>query len=99
VTAFLGIAVESVATAGYGYGGQSSGALIAGVVSGGPAASAGLAAGDLITAINGHNVSSPAAISALVLTKKPGAKITVAYLDQSGTSHTAGVTLGSGPAQ
>jgi S1-C subfamily serine protease len=102
VTAFLGIEVESVATAGYGYGGQSpsaSGALIAGVVSGGPAASAGLAAGDLITAINGHSVSSPAAISALVLAKKPGAKITVAYLDQSGTSHTAGVTLGSGPAQ
>jgi len=101
-TAFLGIEVESVATAGYGYGGQSasaSGALIAGVVSGGPADSAGLAAGDLITAINGRSVSSPAAISAFVLSKKPGAKITVTYLDQSGTSQTASVTLGSGPAQ
>ncbi len=101
-TAFLGIEVESVAGAGYGYRGQGasvSGALIADVVSGGPAASAGLAAGDVITAINGHTVSSPAGISALVLTKKPGAKITVVYLDQSGTSHTASVTLGSGPAQ
>jgi S1-C subfamily serine protease len=101
-TAFLGIEVQSVNAPGYGYGGQGSsvsGALVAGVVSGGPAASAGLAAGDVITAINGHTVSSPSAISALVLTKKPGAKITVTYVDQSGGSHTATVTLGSGPAQ
>src|SRR5712691_6604573 len=92
-TAFLGIEVEYVDAAGYGYGQASaSGALIAGVVSGGPAASAGLAAGDVITAINGHTVSSPAAISALVLTKKPGAKVTVAYVDQSGVSHKASVT-------
>jgi S1-C subfamily serine protease len=99
-TAFLGIEVQSAN--GYGSGGQGSsvsGALVAGVVSGGPAASAGLVAGDVITAINGRTVSSPSAISALVLTKKPGAKITVAYVDQSGASHTATVTLGSGPAQ
>jgi S1-C subfamily serine protease len=100
-TAFLGIEVQSVDAAGYGYGGgaSASGALIAGVVSGGPAASAGLAAGDVITAINGHTVSSPSAVSALVLTKKPGAKVTVAYVDRSGASHTTTVTLGSGPAQ
>jgi S1-C subfamily serine protease len=97
-TAFLGIQVESVDALGYGYR-SAAGALIAGVVSGGPAASAGLAAGDVITAINGHTVSSPSAIPALVLTKKPGAKVSVAYVDQSGTSHTASVTLGSGPAQ
>jgi S1-C subfamily serine protease len=97
-TAFLGIQVESVDALGYGYQ-SASGALIAGVVSGGPAASAGLAAGDVITAINGHTVSSPSGIPALVLTKKPGAKITVTYLDQSGASHTASVKLGSGPAQ
>jgi S1-C subfamily serine protease len=99
-TAFLGIEVQSANGYGYGsQGGSASGALVAGVVSGGPAASAGLAAGDVITAINGHTVSSPSTISALVLTKKPGAKITVAYVDQSGASHTATVTLGSGPAQ
>jgi S1-C subfamily serine protease len=100
-TAFLGIQVESVDAAGFGYGGQgaASGALIAGVVPGGPADSAGLAAGDVITAINGHAVSSPAAIPALVLTKKPGATVGVAYVDQSGASHAASVTLGSGPPQ
>jgi S1-C subfamily serine protease len=101
-TAFLGVQVESVDSLGYGYGGSgesASGALIAGVVSGGPADSAGLAAGDVITAINGRAVSSPSAISALVLAKKPGAKMRVAYVDQSGTSYTASVTLGSGPPQ
>jgi S1-C subfamily serine protease len=101
-TAFLGIQVASVDSLGYGAGGwgtSASGALVAGVVSGGPAASAGLAAGDVITAINGHTISSPGAISALVLTKKPGTKVSVAYVDQFGTSHTASVTLGSGPPQ
>jgi S1-C subfamily serine protease len=97
-TAFLGIEVASVDVPGFG-GASASGALIAGVVSGGPAASAGLATGDVITAINGHTVSSPAAVSALMLTKKPGAKITVAYVDQFGASHTASITLGSGPPQ
>jgi S1-C subfamily serine protease len=101
-TAFLGIEVQSVAAPGFGYGGGSAtspGALIAGVVSGGPAASAGLVAGDTITAINGHAVTAPTSISAIVLTLKPGAKIGVTYLDQYGTSQTATVTLGSGPAQ
>jgi S1-C subfamily serine protease len=100
-TAFLGIQVASANT-GYGYGGQDqsvSGALVAGVVSGGPAAKGGLAAGDLITAINGHTITTPTTITTLMLTKKPGAKITVKYLDQSGASHATTVTLGSGPAQ
>jgi S1-C subfamily serine protease len=98
-TAFLGIEVESVGNP-FGYGASStSGALIGAVVSSGPAASAGLAAGDVITGIDGHSVSSPSAISPLVLTKKPGAKISVAYVDQSGARQTVSVTLGSGPPQ
>jgi S1-C subfamily serine protease len=91
-TPFLGI---EVAPASYG----GSGAVIAGVVSGGPADSAGLAAGDVITAIDGKSISSAGAIPSIVLAKKPGAKITVAYADQFGVSHTATVTLGSGPPQ
>ena len=96
-TAFLGVQVQSL---DYGYGSQAgSGALIAGVVAGGPAAKAGLAAGDVITAINGRAVVSPTAITARILTMKPGAKIAIAYTDQSGTSRTRSLTLGSGPAQ
>ena len=97
-TAFLGVQVSS--TLGYGSAAPTSaGALIAGTVAGGPAASAGLTAGDVITAINGQSVSSPSRITSLILTKKPGAKITVTYTDQSGTSQVTTVTLGSGPPQ
>ena len=76
-----------------------AGGLIAGILPGGPAASAGLAVGDVITAIDGRTVSSPSAITPLILTKKPGAKIRVTYTDQSGTGHVTTVTFGSGPAQ
>jgi len=101
-TAFLGVEVQAVSSDPYGYGYDvpaTSGALVADVVSGGPAARAGLEAGDVITAIDGRTVSSPAGVTAVVLTKKPGATITVSYVDQNGTSGTARVKLGSGPAQ
>jgi S1-C subfamily serine protease len=102
-TAFLGIEVESVAAAGYGYGGYGStpttGGLIADVVPAGPADSAGLVAGDVITAIDGRTISSPKAITARLLTEKPGAKVKVTYTDQGGNRRTTAVTLGSGPAR
>jgi len=99
-TAFLGIQVQSQSSDGYGYGdAPSSGAVIAAVVPNGPADSAGLVAGDVITAINGRTVASPTAITSILLTKTPGTKVAVSYLDQYGSSGTATVTLGSGPAQ
>jgi S1-C subfamily serine protease len=103
-TAFLGVEIASpAASTGFGPGGfggaASAGGLIAGTAAGGPAASAGLTAGDVITAINGRTVSSPSALTSLILTKKPGAKITVTYTDQSAASHVTTVTLGSGPPQ
>ncbi|MFL5962736.1 MAG: S1C family serine protease [Gaiellaceae bacterium] len=100
-TAFLGVEIASPAGFGPGgFGGAApAGALIAGTAAGGPAASAGLTAGDVVTAINGRAVSSPAAITSIILTKKPGAKITITYTDQSATSHVTTVTLGSGPPQ
>ena len=98
-TAFLGVEVESVSDA-YRYGDSGvSGALIGGVVPGGPAASAGLVPGDVITAIGGRTVSSPASITAFVLARKPGARVAVGYVDQYGSRHTVSVTLGSGPPQ
>jgi S1-C subfamily serine protease len=90
-TAFLGIEVQSVDA--------SSGALIAGVVPGGPADSAGLVAGDVITAVGSSAVSSPSAVSALLQTQKPGTAVSISYVAEDGTSQTATVTLGSGPPQ
>jgi S1-C subfamily serine protease len=95
-TPFLGIQVTSNLG---GEGLSSPGAVIAGVVSGGPAATAGLSAGDVITAVDGHALSSSTSITSIILTKKPGAAVTVNYTDQSGASHSTPVTLGSGPAQ
>jgi S1-C subfamily serine protease len=95
-TPFLGIQVASGIRGG---GGSSTGAVLAGVVSGGPAASAGLSAGDVITAIDGHAISSSSVITSVILTKKPGATVTISHTDRLGASHSTTVTLASGPAQ
>jgi len=88
-TAMLGIEID----ASYGN------ALIGDVLPGGPADSAGLAAGDVITAIGGRSVSTPTSITRLLLSKKPGQRVTVAFTDRFGESGKATVTLGSGPPQ
>ena len=98
-TAFLGVEVQSTAADPYGYGSTVTGALVAGVVPGGPAAKAGLAEGDVITAVAGHAITSPSQISPIILQKKPGQSIKVNYVDQNGNGYTTSVTLGSGPAQ
>jgi S1-C subfamily serine protease len=92
-TAFLGVQV-STADAG-----STTGALIAGVVPGGPADSAGIETGDVVTTLAGRRVTTPSSISAVILTKKPGMRIAVAWVDGPGQSHRATVTLASGPPQ
>jgi len=91
-TAFLGVSVED---AGQGV----SGALIHDVVSGGPADQAGLAPGDVITALDGNTVDSAATLGSVMQHETPGASVEVDYLDQFGTPQTTTVTLGTGPAQ
>jgi S1-C subfamily serine protease len=90
-TAFLGVEVAS--------SGDSSGAVVAGVLAGGPAANAGLVAGDTITSIDGQRVTSPTDVQSIVLSEKPGRKVSVAYTDETGATDTVPVTLGTGPAQ
>jgi S1-C subfamily serine protease len=95
-TAFLGIEVAS--------GSQvpgtpaSSGAQIAGVTQGSAAAAAGLGAGDTITSLAGHSITSPNQIRSVLSGYHPGDRVSISWTDQSGASHTATVTLGSGPA-
>jgi S1-C subfamily serine protease len=89
-TAFLG--VETTANS---YGG--GGAAITTVVPGSPAEAAGLVAGDLITSVGGHTISSPDELSAIVMTQKPGASVSASYLDQEGATQTTDLTLASGP--
>ena len=75
-----------------------SGAQIAGVIDGGTAAQAGLAAGDVITSLGGHTVDSATTLSTLMAGYHAGTKVTLGWTDVNGQSHSATVTLGSGPA-
>jgi S1-C subfamily serine protease len=89
-TAFLGIRVQS---------GDASGLVVAGVIPGGPAESAGLEAGDVITSIDGHAVTTPSSLTSYLLTKRPGDMVTIGFTDPMGLGQTASVTLASGPPQ
>ena len=95
-TSFLGVQVASAMGDGDF---SSSGGVIAGVVRGSPADSAGISAGDVIIAIDGHATSSPSSITAAILAKKPGSKLTIRLTDRSGVTRSTSVTLASGPAQ
>ncbi len=106
-TAFLGVQVSTGSTGFGGFGGDGgstggstggNGALVAGVVPGSAAAQAGLTEGDEITSVAGHAVTSASGISSTLATHHPGDKITIGWTDQSGQSHTATITLTTGPA-
>jgi S1-C subfamily serine protease len=98
-TAFLGVQISTGSTGFGGFGSTGgNGALVAGVVSGSAANQAGLTQGDEITSVAGHTVSSATGISSTLATFHPGNKLTIGWTDQSGQSHTATVTLTTGPA-
>jgi S1-C subfamily serine protease len=100
---FLGVEVAPTAVSaapGFGPGGEQAiqGAVVQGVIGGTAAANAGLAAGDTITAVNGSQITSSAALTAALAGHAPGERVTVSWVDASGASTTATVTLGTGPA-
>ena len=94
-TGFLGVASNPSSS---GFGQTESGVAVAGVVPGTPAAQSGLAQGDTIISVNGHQVSSPSDLQKLVQQHHPGDKLRVTWMDQFGHSHTAVLTLIPGPA-
>jgi S1-C subfamily serine protease len=84
----------------YGQGSTTttSGAVVSGVLTDGPAESAGLQAGDVITSVNGTSVDSVTALNTVMATTKPGQKVSVSWTDSSGTAQTATLTLGTAAA-
>jgi S1-C subfamily serine protease len=82
---------------GSGSTGSTSGATVVNVVTGSPAAQAGIAAGDTITGIDGKTVTSPTDISSALVSHHPGDRVSVTWTDSTGTSQTATLTLASGP--
>ncbi len=99
-TAFLGVGLQSTDSYGNASGGGSStsGAVLEGVLSGSPAAKAGLTAGDVITSVNGQTVDSATSLSSLLGTHKPGDHVKIGWTDQTGQQHSATVQLATGPA-
>ncbi|MGW4380676.1 S1C family serine protease [Kitasatospora sp. NPDC004531] len=73
---------------------QPAGAAVVSVASGGPAASAGLQAGDVITRINDTTITSPSALTTALASFSPGDKVTVGY-QRDGKDQSADVTLGT----
>lgn len=85
---FLGISVTN----------SHGGVGVQGLLGGGPAASAGIRPGSVITAVDGTPVHSATALHNLLSAKGPGAQVTVRWTDRAGQPHAATVTLATGPA-
>lgn len=103
--AFLGVQLATGATStvpglggATGSTGTGTGATIAGVIDGTPAAQAGLAAGDTVTAVDGTAVADGDALSAALAAHAPGDQVTLTWTATDGTTQTATVTLIAGPA-
>ena len=93
---YLGVAVQSIDASGASQLGLnvSSGALVsAAPLSGTPAASAGITKGSVITKVGGSSVTSADTLGTAVKSHKPGDRVSVTWVNTSG-SHTAIVTLG-----
>ena len=106
-TAFIGIGLDNSSNTGSngfgGFGGQgnqggTNGVTVGNVVSGSPAANAGLTQGDTITAIAGQTVSSAEDVAHALVKYHPGNSISISWVDQNGQSHTTTLTLANGPA-
>jgi S1-C subfamily serine protease len=76
---------------------RASGVLVAEVVSGGPAAAAGLLQGDIIFKADGQPVTDPSTFIALIRDRKPGTQVQLT-LDRKGQEKTVTVTIGARPA-
>jgi serine protease Do len=76
--------------------GAASGALLSSVEADGPAARAGLGAGDVVTAVNDRAIASPRELAAAIGTARPGEAVTLG-LRRGGEARSVAVTLGQHP--
>lgn len=74
--------------------GGETGALIGEILPDAPALDAGLEAGDVVIAIDGHRVTDAIELIVAIRTHEPGQVVELTYL-RDGTEHTTKVTLGS----
>lgn len=55
-------------------------------------------AGSTITAVGGHAVATPSALTGVLATHRPAGRVAITWTDPDGAGHHATVTLGAGPA-
>jgi putative serine protease PepD len=89
--AFLGVSTSDATT-------SNSGALIQAVTSGGPAADAGIKAGDVVTSIGATKIEGTNDLVAAIATHRAGDKVQVT-IKRGSQSKTVTVTLGTQPTQ
>ena len=94
--AYLGVQITDATGDTQSNSGTAQGALVSAVTSGGPAAKAGLAKGDVITKVDGTTIPDSDSLVAAIQKHKPGDRITVTYT-RNGQTKTASVTLGDSP--
>lgn len=80
-----------------GIGLAETGTTVQGVYEGTSAAKAGISAGDRITAVGSTEVTTSAQLHTAIGKRSPGDRVSIAWTDPAGGSHTATVTLGTGP--
>jgi putative serine protease PepD len=76
---------------------NGAGVLIQNVTAGGPAGKAGLVAGDVVTAVNGHATPTVDDLTSVVSELKPGTSVKLAIVTQRGAHKTLRLTLGEFP--
>jgi putative serine protease PepD len=89
--AYLGVQVGDVS-------GGSGGVVVLALVAGGPAQSAGVQVGDIITAVNGHVTANAGALAEQLAVLNPGDTATLT-IKRNGQDLTIKVTTGTLPAQ
>ncbi len=75
----------------------SSGALIIGELCDTPADRAGIVAGDVLTAVAGHKVASPAQLTTIMRGLLPGTTVPVSWIDVNGQAHHGSLVLIQAP--
>jgi S1-C subfamily serine protease len=98
-TGFLGVEILPAGTAAQDGVPAGTGAAVAGVLPGSAAQSAGIAAGDVITSVDGRPVSSPSTLQSAMERHHPGDSVSIGWTNQAGQSQSATVHLATGPAQ
>ena len=109
--AYLGVHIQTIPSDAAAQIGGAAGVEVTSIVAGSPASKAGLKAatgsqvvngqqyatgGDVITAIDGHSVSSADTLQTEVAGRKPGTKVTLT-VSRNGSTKTITVTLGTRP--